>query len=285
MKSFSSCAKWILSGEHSVVRGGKAIAFPLRRYKNSIFLEEAKGFSIKYDAENLKEIIISLVELASAFTKIPLDAIRSEITVVNSIPTKMGLGSSAAICVNIAAMFKYYGYDGELFDLARYLENKFHQSSSGLDVSVSIMDEPLIFQNNKVVDILRPAFWPYLALSYSGEKSITSHCVKSVQEIFLENESWALELDNLMNLSADLCESALKSADFEKLKDGINLGCEVFRNWGLCHEPLEYHINMILSAGAVAAKPVGSGLGGYVISLWREKPKSDICLTLEEPWG
>jgi mevalonate kinase len=107
--------------------------------------------------------------------------------------------------------------------------------------------------------------------------------VKSVQEIFRKNESLALELDNLMNHSADLCESALKNADFEKLKDGINLGCEVFREWGLCHEPLEYHIDMVLSAGAVAAKPIGSGLGGYVVSLWQEKPKSDIYLTLEKP--
>jgi mevalonate kinase len=283
MKSFFSYAKWILSGEHSVVRGGKAVVFPLRRYKNSIFLRKAERFSVKYDTENLEDIIISLMELASAFTKIPLDSIRSELTVINSIPTQMGLGSSAAICVNIANIFKHYGFNGEVFDLARYLENKFHQSSSGLDVSVSIMDEPLIFHGNKIIDILRPTFWPCLALSYSGEKSITSHCVKFVQEIFRKNKSWALELDNLMNHSADLCEIAFKSADFEKLKDGINIGCEVFRNWGLCHEPLEYNIKMALSVGAVAAKPIGSGLGGYVISLWHEKPKSDIYLTLEKP--
>jgi mevalonate kinase len=283
MKSFSSYAKWILSGEHAVVRGGKAIAFPLRCYKNSIFLEKAKHFSLKHDSENSRSVIVSLMKMASAFTNMPLEKISSEITVNNNIPTKKGLGSSAAVCANIANLFEYHGFGGKLFDLARHLENKFHQNSSGLDVSVALENAPIVFQSNRAVDIIKPAFWPHLALSYSGEESITSNCVKFVQKIFLEDESRALELDSLMNQSADLCESALKNADFEKLRDGINLGCEVFSRWGLCHEPLKHHIDMILSAGAVAAKPIGSGLGGYVLSLWQEAPQNDIYLTLEKP--
>ncbi|MDR2723825.1 MAG: hypothetical protein LBB25_01290 [Holosporaceae bacterium] len=287
MVTFSSHAKWILSGEHAVVRGGKAIAFPLRCYANSIAFEKGDNISITANSEYSPKTIFSLVEKACEFLDVPLKEISGYISLKSSIPMKVGLGSSAAICVNIANLFGYYGFCEDILKLARYLEDKFHQKSSGLDVAVVLSDKPIIFSENKIIEFLKPSFWPPMILTYSGKKSVTSDCVNIIKETFRKNEKLALELDDQMNLSSNLCEDALKNSNFHKLRDGIRLGNEVFQRWGLCDSFLFFHMKKLLAAGAVAVKPIGSGLGGYILSLWEDSPEKygDIYLTLEKAWS
>jgi mevalonate kinase len=267
-----SHAKWILSGEHSVVRGGKAIAFPLRNYTNSITFDKNTDFSIVTDHESLKKTIFSLLKRASKFLKIPLEKISGRIGVTSNIPLKAGLGSSAAICANIANLFRHCGLCDDAAQLARHLEDKFHQKSSGLDIAVAIENKPVIFEKNKIVEFLKPKFWPHFVLSYSGEKSLTSNCAEIVGKVFLKDENFARELDKQMDLASNLCEDAMKTANFDELKEGVSLSNEVFQRWGLSTPSTSLHIKKLLSGGAAAAKPIGSGLGGYILSLWRENP-------------
>jgi mevalonate kinase len=277
-----SHAKWILSGEHSVVRGGKAVAFPLRNYTNSLVFEKSHDFSIVVDQEPFRETVFALLAKASKFLEIPLEKVSGRISITGDIPLKAGLGSSAAICVNIARLFEYHGFCDDAASLARHLEDMFHRKSSGLDIAVALENRPIVFVQNKIVEFLNPKLWPHLVLSYSGEKSVTSHCADIIEKIFLENEKLALELDAQMDSASDLCEYALKNADFEKLKDGITLGDEVFHRWGLYTPSMSIHVAKLLSGGAVAAKPIGSGLGGYILSLWREDP-SEFLRSLAQP--
>jgi mevalonate kinase len=285
MEVITSPAKWILCGEHSVVRGGKALAFPLRDYSNSFTVEKSGVFSIDADREFSKETIFSLLETASEFLNVPLSEVSSRIVVRSDIPTKAGLGSSAALCSNVARLFNRYGFCDDMLTLAKNLENRFHQKSSGLDVAVALENKPVIFQNNRVIEFLESNFWPPMILTYSGEKSITSDCAKVVREVFSKDEKLAVKLDRQMNIASELCEDALKTANFYKLREGITLGNDVFQRWGLCDSLMSFHIKKLLSDGAVAAKPIGSGLGGYILSLWEEKPQKyeDICLTLKKP--
>ncbi|MDR0580968.1 MAG: hypothetical protein LBG04_02535 [Holosporaceae bacterium] len=282
MPNFPSFAKWILSGEHTVVRGGKAIAFPLRNFSNSLVFEKGDTLSIVTNQEYWRETVISLLEMAAKFLRVSLKQISGHITLKSDIPLQTGLGSSAAICVNIANLFGHYGLCEDVSQLARYLEDKFHGKSSGLDIAVVQANKPIIFQENKVVEFLKPSFWPPMILTYSGKKSITSVCANIVNDIFWEDETLALKLDKQMDLASCLCEDALKSSDFNKLKEGIMLGNEIFHRWGLCDASVSSLIKELLSAGATAAKPIGSGLGGYVLSLWEDSPKKygDIYLTL-----
>jgi mevalonate kinase len=94
----------------------------------------------------------------------------------------------------------------------------------------------------------------------------------TIGKIFQRDKKLAIELDEQMDFASNLCEEALKNSDFCKLKDGINLGGEIFRRWGLCNSSMSEHMNKLLSWGARAVKPIGSGLGGYVLSLWEEDP-------------
>ncbi|MDR2681535.1 MAG: hypothetical protein LBB29_00600 [Holosporaceae bacterium] len=278
---FVSYAKWILAGEHTVVRGGKAIAFPLTHYKCSVIYEKDDKLCIN-DA-NYGEVFALLLQQASALTNVDFKNIRGEFTVKSDIPVKSGLGSSAALCRNVAAIFGHWGFCENVSALACRLEDTFHGKSSGLDVAVAMLNKPVVFQHNRVIDVLENPDLSHLMLTYSGCGSSTSSCAAIVADLWAKNASMAEKLDAQMNLAADLCEQGVKNADFAKLKEGILLGNDVFCGWGLCDENLLQHINVLMSNGAVAAKPVGSGLGGYVISLWKQKPKkcSAIYLTLE----
>ncbi len=284
---FSSCAKWILSGEHTVTRGGKAIALPLNNYQCSIQYENSENLDVYH--ENMEpqynKIFIEILKKAADFLNINFKDIRGKFLVSNNIKMKSGLGSSAAICTNIANIFKYLGFTDNPFLLAKHLEDKFHKKSSGLDIAVTMSSKPITFQDNKIQNILNIPFWPHLMLSYSGKKSSTSACADIVKNIFRKDSYLASELDSMMNNASDLCESGLAKSNFDQLKNGISLGNEVFKKWGLHNEATSAHINALLHNGAVAAKQTGSGLGGYIISLWEDVPKkyNDIHLTLERP--
>ena len=43
-------------------------------------------------------------------------------------------------------------------------------------------------------------------------------------------------------------------------------------------EGLQQHMNHLLSSGAIAVKPTGSGGGGFVLSLWEKRPRDELGL-------
>ncbi len=282
MLTSTSYAKWILCGEHSVVRNSKAIAFPLRNFHNTTTFCKSKELTTD---DYIHGTILDLLQMSSDYLNIPLYKLYGEFNITSNIPTKAGLGSSAALCVNIAKIFSQLGLCEDTFQLARHLENKFHKKSSGLDIAVCLFEKPVIFRNGEVIEFLEPAFWPHMALTYSGITSSTSMCIQQLQKLFAENESYATELDARMENACNLCEQGFKEANFDKLKTGINSAKDIFTAWGLCNDELNSHMQNLIDKGAVAVKPVGSGLGGYVLSLWEENPNKylDIYLTLTRP--
>ena len=72
-----------------------------------------------------------------------------------------------------------------------------------------------------------------------------------------------------MNRSAELCIEGIESCNLDALADGINLGAKIFEEWGLMNDALANAIKDLKEHGAIAAKPIGSGLGGYVVSLFK----------------
>ncbi len=73
-----------------------------------------------------------------------------------------------------------------------------------------------------------------------------------------------------MNISVELCIEGLRNYDLEELSEGINLGSQVFKEWGLFNQSLDNTIKNLKRQGALASKPIGAGLGGYVVSLWNK---------------
>ncbi len=260
--------KCILAGEHSVVRGGEALVFPLHSRGLSLGWEEAASPSVPEGAfavpfQKAWERALSL----SGFT--PTRALR--VRIASDIPVRAGLGSSAALSVAVARLLEEQGAQiPDLFALAIEIENLFHGKSSGIDVASVLTSSPIAYRKNSPPAPLAPVWRPALYLADTGLRSSTKDCVAKVEA------ARRPDLDERMQEAVKLAREALARADGETaLAEAIRLARSCFSEWELGSPALENHL---LEAGALAVKPTGSGGGGFLLSLWKSAPPPALGL-------
>lgn len=271
--------KWILSGEHTVVRGGEALVFPLKgkvtrltytESEQNLTLTVAEGFG-----RELELLFWGVLEKALEWTG--LEKPRGEILLESTIPVGAGLGASAALCVAFTRWFKFLGADlkESEYEFARRLENLFHGESSGVDIAVVQSEEALVFSRNGLRQKIKPLWRPHLYLTFTGDRGVTRECVRQVQLLISKNESLGEKIDQQMKESVDLAYTSLcKKEDFQSLKKSFDLASDCFSQWGLWTPRMRELESTLKKAGAVAVKPTGSGNGGFLLSLWQEEPTS-----------
>jgi len=274
--------KWILTGEHAVLRGCPAIIFPVpsRALTLCYQIDSEKvraTFSGLHD-ESLQPIFWAALERAIAIIGKPGQALTGHFYLHNTIPISTGMGASAALCVAIGRWLIWQGHLNEdrLYEFARELENLFHQESSGADIAATMANAGIYFIRNGERHIIQPQWQPIWFLSHSGKTSGTARCVTKVKELWQQSSELALQIDADMLKSVELAEAALQQNESEgliKLKTAIDLAHSCFVRWGLAGGIVAEHIAKLKAAGALAAKPTGSGDGGFVLSLWQTVPK------------
>ncbi len=280
-------AKWILSGEHSVLRSKPALVFPLTHYYIDFsYTDTEEPLSIKHSGQDQSGLDFSfspLFEEALALVNKKRKDLKGVIYIDSQVPFGAGLGSSAILSVACALLFQHKSWiqKEDLKEIAKKLEDLFHKQSSGIDVAAVLEGKPLLFQGGEIQKYLEPSkLKPFLYLSYSGRRSSTFFSISKVEKFFKgQRQDDLAKIDEKMARSVELCLSAMMSEDREsmmkKLQEGLSLGEDCFRQFSLLSYDLESHSQKLKEAGALATKPTGSGLGGYVISLWdREVPKN-----------
>ena len=272
--------KWVLSGEYSVLRAGPALVYPFFegfirfKYKDSgqkLLIRRAGGHRPGLDFS-----LSPALDKALKITGRKREDLTGALEVTSELPFGAGLGASAALCSGIAHLFlqKSWITAEKLKSFAVSLEDIFHGKSSGMDITAILEQKPLLYKRREPVEALSPfKTQPRLFLSYSGGRAATATGVLKVRKLFDADWSKAEQLDRDMIRSVELCLQASRATDLKSctalLSEGLDLGSRCFYKWGLISYDLESHIAWLKKKGALAVKPTGSGLGGHVISLWR----------------
>lgn len=280
--STTTHAKWILAGEHSVLRGHPALVFPLLSCQLQLHYRQSETLKVttvneqeRLDDANLHEI---LIKAAAQLNKSP-QKLHGHFIFDNAIPIGAGLGASAALCVSIAhwLVWKQWLDSRHLLDFAQKLEDCFHGKSSGLDIIGASSNTGMLFKQGKTSALIQ-TWQPNWYLSYSGKPGITAEGVTNVQHLWQTQPKKAQDIDQQMNQAVKKAIKALHSRSLVKLQTAIELACDCFIQWDLITPTMHTHIKQLYQAGALAVKPTGSGNGGYVLSLWPSEtiPPSEL---------
>lgn len=275
--------KWILAGEHAVLRGYEALVFPLHsKYLKLSYIKNNSELELAIDGEKKQElelIIWSVIEKALNVLNIKRNQITGQVKIQSHIALGGGMGASATLCVALTEWLSFLGFvpEANKFAFARDLENLFHGESSGVDVAVTLAKKALVFTRHNGFSDLKINSVPKLYLSYSGQRGVTKDCVEQVKNLFVTDAEKAkaidLQMDESVQQFKDLLVSQLSLIDWIK---AIKKSNNCFEQWGLVTDNVKSHQQKLIDAGALAVKLTGSGGGGYVVSLWESQPPKDL---------
>ncbi len=273
--------KWILAGEHAVLRGGPALVFPLNSRRLSLsFVPDYKNLNLILSGPHGDEyqlLFWGVLEKACELCGIQRSKLTGTFLIESSLPVGTGLGASAALCVAVTRWLAQCDLVPQPYEFARSLENMFHGESSGVDIAVALSGQGLRFTRAGERKALNLDWQPQWYISYSGKRGVTLECVEKVKGLLAKKSELGLQLDQQMIAATEQAEQALLKKDLSALVDAINLAGNCFIQWGLSPES---HIQWLQENGALAVKPTGSGGGGYVLSLWKQTPPKEILAEL-----
>ena len=263
----SSHAKWILTGEHAVLRGYPAIVFPEKKFSLHLTYTEAKTAALSFEPANtaIEMGLRSLFDDLLSEKKLP--PLQGKIHIENTIPIGKGWGFSAAVSCVFAKLLQQLGANEPLFHLAKSIEDHFHGKSSGLDVFGCLNDQPVVFTNGQG-EVINPIISPRFELIDSGPAAMSSECIQRVNTLLTENPQHAKRIDQQMAQATSQALAGLTCGQIADVQQGMLLAADCFSQWGLINESMARKIQVAYENGAIACKPTGAGLGGMILALY-----------------
>jgi len=294
MKSIASApGKVILFGEHFVVYGIKAILCSIdKKVTVTSQIIDEKKIKIKSDIGEVETDIDSLsatkgsIELMKPFLHIVKKTLERskknvgiEIKIESEIPAGIGLGSSSACCVAVAAsvtgLFKRLPKE-EILKIAIEAERTIFENTSGADCSVCTFGGLMEYDMKNGFKKINSKADFDLVIANSKQAHLTSEIVENVRKFRENNEDL---FSSFCDQESSIIQNAL--AALEK-NDIVTLGLLMSENQDLL-ERIDISTEMLAilikeaKKTSFGAKITGAGGGGCIIAL---VDKSNLKKTL-----
>lgn len=261
----SVSGKWVLAGEHAVLKGAVAVALPHPGVGLRLSFVPG-GETLDIQPQSIRTLVLELLGEAVPAGKLCVES---------SIPIGAGLGSSAALCV---ALTRWLGISEDRWvEFATQLEHRFHGRSSGMDVAAVVAGEPVSFIRGKGATPLGLKRLPRFTFHDTGMRCRTDECITRVEKLRTERPEWSNKVDESMGQASILAIEGLRQYDQGHVSEGLKLLAEAmgqarecFYHWGLVPEEARKLEESLLREGALAVKLTGAGGGGMVIALWSD---------------
>lgn len=269
--------KVILFGEHSVVHGHPAIAFPLPQVGLTATATPSPGpvwLTVDIYDGPLSSAPPMLAPLGATITatlrRIGLPERGLHITCIGDFPLERGLGSSAAGAASIVnAILDLTGDDlpkTVRHELVQTGERVAHGNPSGLDAYTVLSRSPIWFQNGSAEGIEVNLGAP-IVVADSGQPGDTHSAVGAVTEMRRTNP------DDVARYFETIRDHTIAARENLKNDERVALGRRMYEVHEALHElsvsspHLDQLVRSAREAGALGAKLTGGGRGGCVIAL------------------
>ena len=273
--------KAIITGEHFVVHGARALAAALPR-KVRVTVEPSTRFHVISDLFKTRESpelvpVSRVVEgMAREFSEKPT----VRVTITSDVPGGAGLGSSAATMVAVAAAFSKLNSLGltanELVDCAMVGEQSIHGKPSGVDPAVCAHGGVILFRPGTVPKRVSFEGTRSLILSYSGVNRSTrgqiGHVTKMKDRYPGMFESLAAGIGGLSLRASDM----LREGNMDGLGTLLTVNHAALMSLGVSNDTLDRMVDLLLTMGSYGAKLTGAGGGGSVLAVAPEGKEKSI---------
>lgn len=269
--------KIILMGEHSVVYGEPAIAFPFQKTAVTATITPAESLFLdcSYYTGLLAQAPQSLASIQEVIVK-TLFVLKQEqatfsVQIESTIPAERGMGSSAAVAVAIVrGLFDYFDTPHtheELLALVGAAEKIAHGNPSGIDAAATSGNSPLFFIKGKSIKAFQMRLTnAYLVVADTGLKGQTREAVSDVAQLVKQDEKVVARMAHLGLLTRN-AKAAILDDQVNELGQLMNQAQVELAMLTVSNPLLDRLVQVANEQQALGAKLTGGGRGGCMIAL------------------
>lgn len=270
---FSAPGKVVLSGEYAVLRGAPAVAAAVDR-RAVVAVEPGDSETICIGLGGRTDTRLLDCVLEALGRELPDARLTLNTTAFSDGSNKLGLGSSAALTVALAAALAPEGPGKRLLDTAQEAHRAFQQGrGSGVDVAASWAGGIIVYRMQDAATQSIP--WPaglHYALFWTGTS------VSTTERVTRFDAAADLPATNVLCEAAAELAGLWQSGDAEKLLSGYRSYMDALTRFDGAHGLGIFdggHADLTLAEPDLIYKPCGAGGGDVGVALSTDRDRLD----------